>query len=197
VIGAFVNPQKLSQRCLSLWREVLEKLPDALFAISPLSREASAVYMRLFTAANIPVGRVMVLPQGRDDAEGQARYSVLDFVLDPLPYGGVNSTLEAIDMGVPVVTLRGRKHGERTTTSILTNLGVTRTIADSGSAYVDIAVRLATDATFAAEVRAAIRAGIASSPLTDMGAHTRSLERAYVKALQQRYPEALAASGDG
>jgi predicted O-linked N-acetylglucosamine transferase (SPINDLY family) len=194
VIGAFVNPQKLSQRCLSLWREVLEKLPDALFAISPLSRETSAVYMRLFTAANIPVGRVLVLPQGRDDAEGQARYSVLDFVLDPLPYGGVNSTLEAIDMGVPVVTLRGRKHGERTTASILTNLGVNRTIADSGSAYVDIAVRLATDATFAAEVRAAIRTGIASSPLTDMRAHTRSLERAYFQALQQCCPEALAAA---
>jgi predicted O-linked N-acetylglucosamine transferase (SPINDLY family) len=197
VIGAFVNPQKLSQRCLSLWREVLEKLPDALFAISPLSREAGAVYMRLFTAANIPVGRVIVLPQGRDDAEGQARYSVLDFALDPLPYGGVNSTLEAIDMGVPVVTLRGRKHGERTSASILTNLGATQTIADSGSAYVDIAVRLATDPTFAGEVKAAIRTGIASSPLTDMRAHTRSLERAYVKALQQRYPEALAASGDG
>ncbi len=86
-----------------------------------------------------------MLPQGRDDAEGQARYTVLDFALDPMPYGGVNSTLEAVDMGVPVVTLRGRKHGERTTTSILANLGVTQTIADSGSEYVAIAVRLATD----------------------------------------------------
>ena len=83
-------------------------------------------------------------------------------------------------MGVPVVTLRGRKHGERTTASILTNLGVTQTIADSGSAYVDIAVRLATDATFAAEVRAAIRTGIASSPLTDMRAHTRNLVVLYM-----------------
>ena len=121
VIGAFVNPLKLSQRCLSLWREVLGKLPDALLAVSPLSREAGGVYMRLLTAAGIPIERVIVLPQGRDDAEGQARYTVLDFALDPMPYGGVNSTLEAIDMGVPVVTLRGRKHGERTSTSILAN----------------------------------------------------------------------------
>jgi protein O-GlcNAc transferase len=38
VIGGFVNPLKLSRRCLGLWREVLERLPDAVLAISPLSR---------------------------------------------------------------------------------------------------------------------------------------------------------------
>ena len=118
-------------------------------------------------------------------------------MVDPVPYSGVNGTLEALAMGVPVVTLCGRKHCERTSYSILTNLGVSETVAHSGSEYVDIAVRLATDATFAAEVRAAVHAGIASSPLTDMRAHTRNLERAYVKALQQRCPEALTASGNG
>ena len=191
LIGAFVNPLKLSQRCLSLWREMLDRIPAALLAVSPLSREASGVYMRLLTAANIPIDRVIVLPQGRDDAEGQARYAVLDFALDPLPYGGVNSTLEAIDMGVPVVTLRGRKHGERTTTSILTNLGVTQTIADSGSEYVAIAVRLANDAAFRGEVRAAIAAGLSASTLIDMPRHTRALEAAYERALAQTHPDVL------
>ena len=37
-----------------------------------------------------------------------------------MPYGGVNGTLEALDMGVPVVTLVGRRHAERTSYSILT-----------------------------------------------------------------------------
>jgi predicted O-linked N-acetylglucosamine transferase (SPINDLY family) len=55
-------------------------------------------------------------------------------------------------------------------------------------------VRLATDRAFMAEVRAAIRAGLERSPLTDMVAHTRHLERAYLQALEQRYPAALAAS---
>jgi predicted O-linked N-acetylglucosamine transferase (SPINDLY family) len=100
-------------------------------------------------------------------------------------------------MGVPVVTLCGRKHCERTSYSILANLRVTQTVAQSSSEYVDIAVRLATDSAFAAEVRAAVRAGIASSPLTDMRAHTRNLERAYIEALRQRRPETLAASGNG
>ncbi|MDQ6916711.1 MAG: tetratricopeptide repeat protein [Pseudomonadota bacterium] len=183
VIGAFVTPLKLSRRCLSLWREVMERAPGALLAISPLSADARGIYGRLFSAANIPLTRVIVLPQGRNDEENQARYRVIDFTLDPLPYGGVNGTLEALDMGVPVVTLCGKKHGERTSYSILENLGVRETVAGSGSEYVDIAVRLATDAQFMSTVRAAIRSGLAHSALTDMPRHTRSLESAYDAAL--------------
>jgi len=43
---------------------------------------------------------------------------------------------EALDMGVPVLTLCGKRHGERSSFSILKNLGVTETIAQSGQEYV-------------------------------------------------------------
>jgi predicted O-linked N-acetylglucosamine transferase (SPINDLY family) len=137
---------------------------------------------------------VRVLPQGRNEAENQARYGLVDFTLDPMPYGGANGTLESLDMGVPVVTLVGRGHGERSSYSMLANLGVSKTVATSGRQYVEIAVRLATDPAFMAEVRASIRAGLTRSPLTDMDAHTRNLERAYLRALELRYPAALADS---
>ena len=195
VVGAFVNPLKLSRRCLSLWREVIERVPGALLAISPLSPEARGVYVRLLTAASIPLQRVIVLPQGRNDEENQARYNVIDFTLDPLPYGGVNGTLEALDMGVPVVTLCGKKHGERTSYSILENLGVHETVASSGSEYVDIAVRLATEGEFMSRVRIAIKAGLADSTLTDMPRHTRALEAAYEEALMRA--QQRASSGEG
>ena len=102
----------------------MERIPRAVLAISPQSPEARSVYARLLPAGGIPIERVLVLPQGRGDAENQARYHLIDFVLDPVPYSGVNGTLEALGMGVPVVTLCGRKHCERTSYSILTNLGV-------------------------------------------------------------------------
>ena len=125
-------------------------------------REAGAVYMRLFTAANIPVGarhRAASGTRRRRRARRDTRCSISRWIRCPT----VASTArwKRIDMGVPVVTLRGRKHGERTSASILTNLGATQTIADSGSAYVDIAVRLATDPTSRARSR---RRSVPESP---------------------------------
>lgn len=179
VIGAFVNPLKLSRRCLRLWRDVLARIPRACVAFSPANPALRASYERLAEAGGIGRERIVFLPQGRDDAQNQARYRVIDVVLDTMPFGGVNGTLEALDANVPVVTLVGKRHGERTTYSILANLGVRDTVAQTGRDYVDIVARLAADDAFMRKVRAAIARGIAQSPLTDMVAHTRHLEAAY------------------
>lgn len=195
VIGAFVNPLKLSRRTLILWREVLERVPRALVACSPLDARLRDVYRRVAHAGGIDPARLVFVPAGRDEGENQARYEVIDVVLDPMPFGGVNGTLEALDRGVPVVTLAGRRHGERTSYSILANLGVTDTVAHTGREYVALAVRLAEDPPFAASVRSAIARGLARSPLTDMPAHTRNLEAAYLEALRRAAPAALAAAG--
>ena len=185
VIGAFVSPLKLSRRCMALWRDVLERLPRAKLAFSPNHAAQRPLYVRIAAAAGIAPERLLFLPQGRDEHENQSRYELVDLVLDTLPYGGVNGTMEALAMGVPVVTLVGKRHGERSTYSILANLGVLATVAQGGREYADIAVRLASDAAFMAEVRGAIRAGVLSSPLTDTVAHTRHLEAAYLRAINK------------
>jgi predicted O-linked N-acetylglucosamine transferase (SPINDLY family) len=197
VIGVFVNPLKLSRRCLALWCEILVRVPGAVLAVSPRSPERRAIYARLFSAAGIPHSQVRVVPQGSSEGENRARYGLVDLVLDPMPYGGANGTLEPLDMGVPVVSLVGTRHGERCAYSILANLGVKQTIAATEGEYVEIAVRLATDAGFRAEVRAAIRRGLEHSALTDMDSYARHLEEAYLRALEQRCPEALADARDG
>ncbi len=187
VLGAFVNLMKLSSRCLALWRWILDALPHAVLAFSPLGSESKAGYLAWLKAAGIPAKRAIFIPPGKDDAQNQARYTVVDMVLDTMPYGGVNGTLEALDMAVPVVTLCGERHGERTSYSILSNLGVTATIARNEQEYFDIAVRLAGDAGFREQVIGEIRRGLAHSALTDMDNHTRKLEDAYRQALVQKH----------
>jgi predicted O-linked N-acetylglucosamine transferase (SPINDLY family) len=196
VIGAFVNPLKLSRRCLTLWREVLARVPRALLLFSPLDPALRDVYRRLVRSAGIDESRIAFVAASPDETINQARYALVDLVLDPTPFGGVNGTLEALDAGVPVVTLLGKRHGERTSHSILANLGVTSTTAQTGRDYVELAVRLAQDAAFRAQVRRDIQAGLAHSPLTDMQAHARHLEAAYVEALARACPQALSAAGE-
>jgi len=185
-LGAFVTLMKLSTRCLEVWRAVLESLPMAYLVFSPLNAEARPYYLKRVREAGIDASRVVFIPVGTDESVNQARYSVVDISLDPFPFGGVNGTLEALDMGVPVVTLCGKRHGERSSFSILKNLGVTETIAQSGQEYVEIAARLATDRLFYAAVKEKIMTGIAQSELVDMDSHTRNLEAAYIKALRKK-----------
>ena len=183
VIGALVTPLKLSRRTLALWKEILERVPRARLAFSPNAPWMLDTYPRLLTAAGINPDRAILLPQGRNESERLGRYTLVDFVLDPMPYGNVNGTLEPLNMGVPVVTLCGSSHGERTGYSILTQVGVTDTIAHNGRDYVAIAVRLATDAAFMRDVRTAIADRLAEPPLAALRTYTQNLEAAYLRAL--------------
>jgi predicted O-linked N-acetylglucosamine transferase (SPINDLY family) len=186
VIGAFFNLMKLSSRCLSVWRAVLERIPHAVLAFSPLKPEARESYLRRVRAAGIDASRVVFIPASSNEALNQARYGVVDIVLDTFPYNGANGTLEALDMGVPVVAMVGKRHGERTSFSMLTNLGVTDTLARNSDEYVEIAHRLATDKVFHGRVVDAIRKGMAGSPLVNMEAHVANLENAFVEALKRK-----------
>lgn len=185
-LGAFVTLLKLSPRCLAVWSTVLERLPMAYLVFSPLSAEARPYYLKRVREAGIDASRVVFIPAGADESVNQARYSVVDISLDPFPYGGANGTLEALDMGVPVVTLCGKRHGERSSFSILRNLGVTETIAQSGQEYVEIVARLATDRLFYSEIKKKILIGLAQSPLVDMDSHTLNLEAVYMQALKEK-----------
>ncbi|HEV8502734.1 MAG TPA: tetratricopeptide repeat protein [Casimicrobiaceae bacterium] len=185
VIGAFVTPLKLSRRTMALWKEILDRVPLARIAFSPSAPWLGDSYPRILAAAGIDPGRALILPQGRNEAEGLARYAIVDFVLDPAPFGNVNGTIEPLNLGIPVVTLCGRSHGARTGFSILSNLGVTSTIATSGREYVAIAVRLADDMDFRGQVRREIEHRLADSPLFDMRDYARRLEAVYREAMRR------------
>jgi predicted O-linked N-acetylglucosamine transferase (SPINDLY family) len=84
---------------------------------------------------------------------------VSDVFLDSLEWSGGVTTLEAIACGLPVVTLPGRFMRGRHSYGILTQLGVTDTIARDKASYVDIAVRLGSDPAWRAEILERMRMG--------------------------------------
>lgn len=79
--------------------------------------------------------------------------TLIDVLLDPFPYGGGNSSLEAFSFGVPVITFPTEFLRGRITQAFCWRLGVQQCVASSLDEYVAIAVRLGTDAAFRQHVR--------------------------------------------
>ena len=84
-----------------------------------------------------------------------------DVVLDPLHFGGGNSSLEAIAMGVPVVTLCGRYLRSRITSAIYSQIGIEELVAADSREYAALAVRLGTDRQYRAAVVERLKAASA------------------------------------
>ena len=186
VFGAFVSLLKLSPRCLALWRQILERVPGALLAPSPMKDAERPIYLRRLVGFGIPAERIVFIPMAQEDAIARTRYRLVDIMLDTLPYTGGDTTAAALDMGVPVVTRLGVRHAERVSYSLLANLGVTETVAHSDDEYVEIACRLAEDRAWRKSVAEAIAMKLPDCGLADPARYAKSLERAYERALAEK-----------
>ncbi|HVT82405.1 MAG TPA: hypothetical protein VHM90_17315, partial [Phycisphaerae bacterium] len=102
----------------------------------------------------------------------------IDIALDTLPYGSHTTALDALYMGVPLVTLPGVTAVGRAGLSQLTHLGLTELIASSPEDFVHIATDLARDLPRLESLRAGLRPRMQQSVLMDARTFTRSIESA-------------------
>jgi predicted O-linked N-acetylglucosamine transferase (SPINDLY family) len=107
-------------------------------------------------------------------------YHQIDIGLDTFPYNGQTTTLDAVWMGVPVVTIIGQATSvARAGASILRNLGTPELIAESADEFVAIAVELANNSGRLAELRTSLRQRLEKSPLMDASRFAANVEAAY------------------
>jgi predicted O-linked N-acetylglucosamine transferase (SPINDLY family) len=106
-------------------------------------------------------------------------YHRLDIVLDTFPYNGHTTSLDALWMGVPVVSMAGGTRVSRAGLSQLTNLGLPELVARSEAEYVNIAVGLASDRGRLAELRLTLRQRMKNSVLMDAERFAQQVEKAY------------------
>ena len=108
-----------------------------------------------------------------------SQYQRLDIALDPFPYGGGTTTCDALWMGVPVITLRGKTAVGRSGVTLLNSVGLTELVARSADEYVELAKQLAGDLPRLEKLRTGLRQRMLASPLTDGPRFARSVEAAY------------------
>ncbi len=181
VFGSFNNAMKLTPRTVALWACVLQAVPGSTLLLkAPSLQDASvqAGFFERFAEHGIPAERLGLRgPSGL--AEMMQAYGEVDIALDPTPYNGGTTTLQALWMGVPVVTLLGGNFVSRMGASFLNTLGEAGWVAKNERAYVLTAVRLANACRHGRQQRAQLRERMAASPLCDIERWVTQLEALY------------------
>lgn len=183
--GSFNNPAKLNEAVIALWAQVLAAVPEATLVLKThvLNRTRTREWLiARFDAHGIAPSRLEMSggrPEQTFHVDLLGSYGEIDVALDPFPYTGGITTLEALWMGVPVITLAGDTLLSRMGVSSLNAAGLPEFVADTPQAYVQIAVRCGRDLSWLADIREGMRSRLASSPLMDARAFTRDLEAAY------------------
>ena len=116
----------------------------------------------------------------------------VDICLDTFPYNGGTTTLHALWMGVPTLTLTGSTTAGRTGASILGHVGLQGFIALDKEDFVQKGLVWAGDLAALADVRAGLRERFARSAAGQPAVVAAGLERA-LRTMWQRWCAGLPA----
>ncbi len=130
--GGFHNVGKAGALSVATWARVLYAVPDArlILLYKKLSDPVVATRLRRrFAEAGIAEAR-LTIEASPPHWQLLNRYNDVDIALDSRPYSGGLTTLEALWMGVPVMTVPGRTFAGRHSLSHLSNAGLSDLVAE-------------------------------------------------------------------
>ncbi|HXU83064.1 MAG TPA: hypothetical protein VN914_16830, partial [Polyangia bacterium] len=187
---------KLIPELQDTWARILAAVPGARLLLHPFNpnwanrypikqfmREMRGTLARRGVRPEQLIISTDTLP-GRADVKELLRLG--DVYLDSYPFAGVNSTVDPLELAIPPVCREADTFRSRMAGSLLRELRIEDLVVKSEEAYVDLAVRLGTDASFRAEKRRQIEAAMQRGPrFLDSAAYGREmgvlLERAFAE----------------
>jgi predicted O-linked N-acetylglucosamine transferase (SPINDLY family) len=167
--GCFNNLAKMNDDVVALWARVLLSISRSRIILKAKQLDEAMVRQSIverFDIHGISADRI-VLEGIEHRANYLAAYHRVDIALDPFPFTGGTTSAEALWMGVPVLTLAGKRFLSRQGVGLLMNAGLPEWIAVDAEDYVDRAILHAGDLTRLVALRNGLRQQLLLSPIFD------------------------------
>lgn len=189
VFCSFNTPYKVSPAEFDIWMKLLKSVQGSvLWFYAPRDYMRSNI-LKEVRKRGVDEDRI-VFAGHANQKDHLARLPLADVFLDAFAVNAHTTASDALWAGVPVVTKIGKQFSARVASSLVNAVGARELIAATPQQYQALALKLARNPEYLADIKARIKRGIETGPLYDTEAFTRNFEALMEKALQ-RYDAGL------
>ncbi|MES2206870.1 MAG: hypothetical protein V4525_08750 [Pseudomonadota bacterium] len=190
--GSLIQPYKINEAVIACWANIMREVSDSKMILNNPGYQAVASIDNIcaeFKKYGIERERLQFIWVAHPEGSHFRYYNTIDIALDAFPMTGGATTMDALWMGVPVVTLVGNVFHERISYSMIKNVGLPLDdcIAFSHEEYIQKATDLAHHPEKIAYYRQAIPACLKTSVLRDEVKYTRQFEQLLLEGWDQKF----------
>jgi protein O-GlcNAc transferase len=175
------NSAKITDAMLAVWASILQERADArlIIMVKEFSADAAQANMQLrVEAVGMPLERVSVVPQQPLERFMELGH-LADVMLDTAPISGGTTTLHALWMGLPVVTLDAERGVDASSASVLRVAGFGDEVAANEKKYVQKALEFMGDPAYLAQRRQTARSQMQACGYMNYAERTQEVEQAF------------------
>jgi len=188
--GSFNRPSKLSRKLIARWSALLRALPNARMVMAGMSDESITDTLRAWFAEEAIASERLDFHRHTHTAAYLKLHEQVDICLDTSPYAGGTTTLYALWMGVPTLTMTGPTLPCRVGATIMSQTGLWEFIASDEADFIKKGVQLAGNLPHLAAIRMQARARMSNSSMGQPALIAAGLDHA-LRSMWQRWCEGL------
>ena len=182
----FNSSYKITPTTFNIWTNIMKKIPDSVLWL--MDSEGNSTSENIWKEAekrSIDRNRI-IFTKHMNRKDHLNRLKLVDIFLDTFPYNAHTTSSDAIRMGIPIVTLKGKSFASRVTASILNQVDMSQLVADNIEKFELKAIELATNKEKLREIKEKIKKSIKVSKLFDSLTFVKDLEKIYQKIIDEK-----------
>ena len=189
--GSFNRPGKLSRDVIARWSTLLLAIPDAKMVLAGMQSEEISNKLRAWFAKEGIAAERLSFYAHTNTSDYLALHRLVDVCLDTFPYTGGTTTLHALWMGVPTLTMTGSNLLSRVGATLLKHVGLDAFIAEDAADFVQKGSLIANDIAQLSALRKDLRARVKNSAMGQPALIAAGLDNA-LRSMWQRWCAGLA-----
>lgn len=189
VFCSFNDNYKITPEIYASWLRILLAVDDSVLWILVTNQTAQNNLLDSALKFGVDASRIIFANKLSND-EHLSRIALGDLMLDTYPCGAHTTCSDALRMGLPLLTLRGRSFASQVAASLLMTAGCPELIANSFSEYEYLAIDLARNRDKLDQIRNGLRKIKDRSLLFNPNLFARRLEALY-QTMHERHASGL------
>jgi len=186
VFCCFNNTYKITPAVFDSWARILKSVDDSVlivFADNEIAKInlAKEIALRDIDPIRLVFGGHLKRPKYL------ARYRTADLFLDTTPCNAGTIASDALRMGLPLITLKGKSFNSIEAASILSALNLPELITTNSEEYELLAIELAKNPDKLRVIKEKLNSNLSTAPLFDTKLFTKSLESAYTQMYEKHH----------
>lgn len=179
ILGSLNQSFKLDPVLFEIWLQIIQKHDNTYLWLLDENEEMKK-NINNFVDDRINLKRI-IYAKRLDYPEHQLRIQHIDIALDTRIYNGHTTSIEMIQSGIPLVTLKGNHFASRVSASLLEALNMDELITISIDDYREKVSRLIEDKTMRNEIKSTMRMQLKESSLLDIKLFAESFQKTILK----------------
>ena len=180
ILSSFNQSFKIDKKMFNCWLEILQELPESIIWLLEDNKTAQLNLLKYAKKRNIDSDRI-IFAKRVSRSEHMERLKLADIALDTRIYNGHTTTTDALQSGVPVVTVTGNHFASRVSTSLLNTFNLNELACKNLAEYKEKVKKICLDEKYKESLVCKLSSGSAFNDFYDNKKFINELEKILIQ----------------